>query len=50
MKGEEEDEEEEEVVGLGGEGRPDDEMLPLLAKLWTLEEEAPTARGMKLWW
>lgn len=55
MKVEDEDEEEdaEEGVGGGGEAWADDEMLgeglPLLARLWRLEEElAPTARGIWL--
>ncbi len=53
MDEEEEEEEAEEGVGGGGEAWADDDMLgeglPLLARLWRLEEEpAPTARGMWL--
>lgn len=55
MEEEEEEEEAGEGVGVGGGGEAwtDDEMLgeglPLLARLWRLEEElAPIARGIWL--
>lgn len=56
MEDKEEEEEAREGVGGGGEAGIDDELLgkglPLLARLWRLEEElAPIARGIWLgWW
>lgn len=51
MEDEEETEEAEESVGGGGEFWSDDETLPLLVRLWRLEEALePTARGIWLGW